>query len=724
MKIGIEKGLLAACLGALALVAAGCPAQDECGGCQDGETCDAASKACVSDKCVGKTCPAGLGCNPADGACGDLCAVLGTTCEAPATCNPATGQCVDKCAGVTCKATELCEPADGKCKLKCKSTTETYGGQRCGSDSSCDATSGECLKRCESNTKPRGQAECESGFKCKATSGQCVPLCDGIVCSYGGYCNEADGKCVPTGQPVPGRAGSACGADTDCTVANPAAGQEAQCVTNFRDVITFEGGYCMATCSPTQTQCPSGSKCLPGVGCLDTCAKDADCRSPGYRCQPLDENFYACFPVEACDKENPADCGTIGSNCEDSTDCVTGASCIPEKRLDQETGEENFTGFEGGYCAWAMRGTDKCPAGSTAVPLSESDQNYVYCLKTCRVGSLGANGCGLGESCLRASQTDANAGVCWFGSCAEDSACQTALCLPTNTQGCGKGQECNVPADAEVGTCKVADTCTSNADCEQGTPCVAGECFKSFCEPSLSRCLPDCTLDDGICPSGTTCNATSKRCERGCATDANCGASAYCKVTTAGQAGVCVGRCTANNEKDVCGTNVCNLTTGRCQPKCTEDANCGEGSYCGAGGRCAKRCDAPTDPVECPAEQSCDTTSGRCKERCTVETELDACGLGKFCRVSTGECVADCRNASVCGGEACAVHVEESLSFGRCGESCVSDANCGTGLTPESYRVKCLAGANAKRFCQRVACADASPCAGGDQCVEGFCKKP
>src|SRR5437870_4386156 len=67
MTNAVTKGFLAACLGAVALVATGCPAPEACGGpCPGDQACDTATNEC-KDLCAGKTCEAGLGCNAADG---------------------------------------------------------------------------------------------------------------------------------------------------------------------------------------------------------------------------------------------------------------------------------------------------------------------------------------------------------------------------------------------------------------------------------------------------------------------------------------------------------------------------------------------------------------------------------------------------------------------------------------------------------------------------------
>ncbi len=644
-------------------------------GCGASEDCNAATGKCeLASACKGVTCDAGKGCDKTSGICKNLCTAVANppTCTAPQVCNPTTGTCADLCAGVTCSAaTEACNPASGKCEAKCKPTT-------CSAEESCEPTTGACSKKCETETKPAGKPECAAGLKCKATTGECVTKCQDKVCPYAQWCDEATGACTG-GQPPAGYVGSACTGADDCTVPGRAVGQESRCFGAEED---FPNGYCTAQCSAT-VACPQGAFCLQNSICVDQCTKDADCRNaPEYHCLPLGEGQYGCFPAPQCTQANAADCSPVGGDCATDEDCKSGSRCLPEmddvtNAQGQPTGQKEYSGWDGGYCTWLKRATDSCPAGSVGVKASSTDSNFELCLKTCQLSDATGAGlnyavpgaCGLGEACIQLQQNSTE-GVCVppsvFGipSCVNDNDCQTATCTATDKQDCGNNQPCT------NGTCRRADKCTTNADCAQGTVCGSnGECFNNFCEPSIGQCVPDCTVVDTagdttgacagvscaagsvcsnaaggtcvvtICPTGTTCNAATKRCDRACTRDAQCGTNAVCED------GLCTAACTIHNEATVCGsTEVCGAG-GHCVPKCSSDGQCGANEYCAASGRCTANCVA--NAAACTSAQVCDAVVGsanygRCISKCTAVNELTVCGTDKFCQLSTGLCRADC----------------------------------------------------------------------------------
>lgn len=723
----LSQALVLAAFTVLATMGTGC-SSDPCDdvSCSAGQVCEAGE--CVADGpnlCEGKTCPTGTGCNPDTGNCMNLCSLpTAPTCNAPETCNPATGACVNKCAGVTCDSNTLaCNPQSGLCEAKCKPTT-------CPATHACVPDTGACVERCETTTKPTGQPECGAGLKCKTTTGACVPLCDGVACGYAQWCDDATGQCKG-GKSPEGRPGSACEDDADCGVPNAPAGMEFSCRESFPEFdLDMEDGYCTATCNQAMP-CPLGSECFGSAGCLDTCTKDTDCRD-GWRCNPIGGQVAICLPATACSAENPDDCSPIGGDCRESGDCVTGADCITEMSEERAndgsgTGVYSFSGFEDGYCLWAARTTDTCPAGTVQVPVGgDQDPTYAYCMTSCTTTGLGE--CGFGESCWNATQTG-TAGICWEAQCVSDRDCNFAPCTANNTNNCGEGQTCGTD-----GFCSTNDKCKTDADCGGALMCGAnGECTPWFCENASAVCLPhfdsataDAQLKAEYAQIGLVPDQAGSW-ERRCTIDDNCGNNAYCAPVTGQEYGVCERRCSVNNEADICGDEqVCNESTGKCQDKCTSNDECADGLVCDAGGHCATRCDADVNPTQCLPTQACDTDSGLCDARCTRANEATICGpKGKVCQTSTGMCVPSCHdNPSVCGDdEACSVTTGvNNTQIGYCGKECVTDSNCGNAPTGEA--LSCVGPAGA-RFCQFKACTEenaATVCGATQVCVDNSCR--
>lgn len=726
----LNRTLWGALAMAVAVFAAGCSGS-KCEGvtCSSSQTCSEDTGECVAvGLCAGVDCSKipNTGCDPASGACKNLCTQIANApkCTLPQVCVPTTGLCSDLCAGVACgDATTSCNPLNGKCEAKCKPAT-------CTPEQTCEPTTGACSNKCETDKKPAGKPECASGLKCKKTTGECVTLCDGVTCPYAQWCDDSTGLCKGGVAPA-GRPGAACTSAADCGITGSPEGQTFDCLTDFQGAITFPGGYCTATCSGTQA-CPQGSTCLGSLGCIDECTKDSDCRNaPQYRCLPLGQSKYGCFPAAQCTKADQTECAGVGGDCASDEDCISGATCETEMATDQQTGKTEYTGWDNGYCLWLKRKGDRCPAGSTSVPASQTDRNFEICLKDCplEANAIGQGlgtpaGCGLGESCLQLDQNNPTAGVCYQESCDTNTDCQMAACTAaTATDVCGKNQTCT------NGFCKTADFCNTDAECPKLTETlnskcdtVNHECFKTYCEPSLGQCLVDCTLVDAlgdtdgtcagvtcdtgslcskaaggkcisaVCPSGTTCNAQTRQCDRTCRTDLNCGTNAVC------EGGFCVATCTVHNEAKVCGASKVCGTNGHCQAKCAADADCGTEGLCNATtGRCTQKCNATVAPTACAATDLCGD-DGRCTAKCTMANEGTVCGASKFCQTSTGKCLANCAtDATICGAEKCSV--DTATNTGYCGFECNTNSNCGVAPGGQTLTCQAVAGSNVKR-CQ------------------------
>jgi hypothetical protein len=100
-------------------------------------------------------------------------------------------------------------------------------------------------------------------------------------------------------EPGEGEVGDPCTSVADCGD-YPATAR--QCMTDLMGFITFEGGYCSATCT-SATECGDGANCVNMMivsYCLKECDSNSDCRmSEHYECGELpyvgDGNTY-CIP--------------------------------------------------------------------------------------------------------------------------------------------------------------------------------------------------------------------------------------------------------------------------------------------------------------------------------------------------------------------------------------------------------------------------------------------
>lgn len=662
MNFRLGNALAALGVAFIMVTSAGC-SSDDCEGvsCSTGEVCEAGK--CVEEEnlCTGKVCPAGTGCNLENGNCANLCSLPSApTCTAPQQCEPTTGKCADLCAGVTCESDKLaCNPASGFCEQKCKPGT-------CGTGFECIATTGECVKFCETATKPTGKDECESGQKCQATSGKCVPLCDGVQCGYSEWCVPdlvaKKGKCE-FGKPADGRPGSACVDNADCFVEGAPSNQVFECRLSMPQLeMTYEDGYCSASCSQS-ISCPDGSLCFDGgIGCLDTCAGNKDCR-PGWMCGNVGQGESICVTTPEC--TDPNDCRGPGEDCIEDGQCGFGARCIAEV----EDGE--FTGFEGGFCLIVPVSAEDCPDGSTPVSLQSQSGDVIVCMKNCDPSLLGT--CGVGETCYELTGASGPAGGgCWEAMCSKD-------------------EHCNAGSFCELASA----TCMEDVNCKTATPAQ-----KAKFETKL----------------GLSCNQTTGRYERGCSDNDQCGTTAVCSDSK------CVTRCTLNNEKDVCDEGlVCHEASGLCEAPCNGDS-CDNDEICDGKGHCRAACDAPVNPLLCQSGQICGA-DGACVAACTKATENALCGTDKVCHISSGRCMASCHeDPTVCGDEACSVGVRGTATFGVCGRTCTNNDVCKTAPTGEALTCQ---GASGSKSCQFTACDDdtSSTACGAEQvCLAGSCR--
>ena len=214
----------------------------------------------------------------------------------------------------------------------------------------------------------------------------------------------------------------------------------------------------------------------------------------------------------------------------------------------------------------------------------------------------------------------------------------------TSDSACGAGSYCS-----DVG-CVVG--CTSTSTCPQGTVCTSGSClsptetlptphpgscqFNNECGAGFAcvnqNCVAQCSSSSStMCPTGTTCNATSGSC-----------------VTNP------VTMCTSNSE---CRNQMC--INGACHDACTMDSQCGTGRICRSG-----VCAVDTSPHPfCTNDSGCQPghpcRGGVCRTTCTTSNEcarLDVqfqdCVNG-YCETAN-EATSDCMTQSDCNaGQSC-----------------------------------------------------------------------
>lgn len=603
--------------------------------CQVGA--DGLARCVARDLCLGVTCEAGKGCDPATGLCTrDVSRCLTVVCGPGEECDPATGECgavVDRCAGVCCDTNELCNPATGDC-----------------APDLCD--------------DPEVSCQCGPSQRCEGLTGRCIDVpgpCG--VCATSQFCDLGTGRCVTieSGTPADGKVGAGCTSAADCGLS----GAEKFCISDGGLFGAMPGGMCSASCN--QVACPSGAGCINfGIGeiCLDLCLANTDCRD-GFECLAITANDTRryCFPRGATGSAcTGTECRPVGSACGADDECVRGATC----RL----------GLAGGYCIMAnCRNTD-----------CDDTRESCWCLGTgdCAGSTIAVGKCDLatpasvpgepdraqqecraGYSCfpLRATGTD---GYCFARACEADFDCRVT------------GDACAQDlCDAASGRCD--PKCTADADCRGDRACdtSTGRCFTP-CRLATDNCGPD-----GVCDTNLA-SATARRCVRRCVNDVTCEGSEYCD----GDSGRCVPKCAVDSQ--CTGGRVCNRE-GRCQAPCDADADCAGASYCEAG-RCLPKCSGQSG---CSFGEACHAESGRCFRDLTQTLVGGACHQDGDCGLLHATCLTGgqypggyctalgCSAQEPCGSGAACVGDDEDA---RCLKSCRPDVegDCRTGYACEA----------------------------------------
>jgi len=289
-------------------------------------------------------------------------------------------------------------------------------------------------------TDPCGNScgTCTAPETCNA-SGQCVGLCESAQCNGGETCDEADGLCRCTETSCP--SGKVCSPGLRCV---------------------DEGGPCATkVCAdPTLPECnPTSGECECRAAPADSCGQGQQCVSGA--CQAVSKcDGVACNDGETCDEADGA-CKCTETSCPSGQVCSPGLRCVDE----------------GGPCA-----TKVC-----------SDPTLPECNPTsgeCECRASPTDSCGQGQRCVS-------------GACQAVSKCDGVTC--------DDGETC----DQADGVCKCSETscpsgkvCSPNQKCvDDSSPCATKTCTGTtpFCEPVSGEC--QCVASPDSCGNGLHCVA-------------------------------------------------------------------------------------------------------------------------------------------------------------------------------------------------------------------------
>ena len=274
-------------------------------------------------------------------------------------------------------------------------------------------------------------------------------------------------------------------------------------------------------------------------------------------------------------------------------------------------------------------------------------------------------------------------------------------CVPSlSPVTCGEGtilvdSVCVVTANP-ISTGGFGDPCTSDANCGTGTYCntVLGLCGLTaggMCNPAYGGGIGPHPITNqyaiptgGTCPSGylvigggggTECCATWSNCtatQDCCLSDSDCTGGTSCDGPSPGYPGRCV-------------------LVGGFGDACASDANCGTGTYCNtvlglcgltAGGMCNPAYGGGIGPHPI-TNQYAVPTGDTCPSGYLViggGGGTECCATWSNCTATLDCCLSDgdCTGGKTCDGPSPG-YPGRCVSVGSFGDTCASDANCGTG---------------------------------------------
>lgn len=465
----------------------------------------------------------------AQGICKVACSedsIEGLTGACPAGKYCLQGVCVtDVCVGVTCPANAQCTIKDGIANCVCGSSLHLDGDLCCQANASnksgacvCDAgyhlDQGACVPDAGNKCDPNPCA-LQSGHKtaCVADTSaqgyQCV--CAENYVDQSGTCTLSKATTCPgtlqclAGYCIGDPSSQTCLTDADCKEFNPDPGFQPTCNAEAA------GGICLGCFAASD--CPGNAQCMSGLGegiCALMCLSDNDCP------------FGTCYSNGYCGQRR----------CDSNADCFTGTLCLDGMCRRIPCLEVNCSATNpNGACPNTNEAClgGKCVSSCTPNPCTGLNQS------TCVMAS-GKPSC----PCESGTAKDAN-GVCapvTQATCPNAMTCQSTYCVDRSTYlfACGVSADCGggamaCSASSPTGRCV---NCFDDGDC----PLNAEKCFGTIPTDPLSTgyCLHPCLSD-------TDCNPASKckngYCgTRDCTKGADCGANFGCFPSSSG-GGIC-----------------------------------------------------------------------------------------------------------------------------------------------------------------------------------------
>ena len=453
------------------------PNDDICGDYSSGCVCDGAfvwnsdSNSCDFYCSSNYDCP-GQVCRTSSGDCVDC--VYDSDCGSGQVCTDNKCETADLCASVNCTGGQTCNASTGECE--CPSGQILSDGQCEQADCSnggiiCSGSTPVCAENGQC-VQCLVKGDCDGDKECINNICEVVDACKNVTCEGGKEC--VDGVCVcPSGKID----NNGICEGPDCANGGiSCSGSTPVCAENGQCVECTSNSHCSGgkECSGNVCKCPSSKPYLSGSTCVE-CTSDSQC-SGGKECSGN---------VCKCPSSKPYLSGSTCVECTSDSQCSDGKKCISNFC-------QTVDACEGITCA----GGKTCVNGDCICPSGQIDNS----------GTCEAPDC-------------ANGGV----TCTGGKVCQNKVCVCPSDKPYESGGKCV--------------ECSTNSHCSNGKTCQSGICacpsgqsiFNGICE------IPNCVNGGVTCPSGQTCNSTTKLCEavETCRTQAE--AKGYKLVETASE---------------------------------------------------------------------------------------------------------------------------------------------------------------------------------------------
>lgn len=318
--------------------------------------------------------------------------------------------------------------------------------------------------------------------------------------------------------------------------------------------------------------------------------------------------------------------------------------------------------------------------------------------------------------------SDVSADPCIGVSCSSEQECCNGTCVDTSSDPmncshcgaiCGAGEIC------ALGLCQCgADQAQGRPVCDEGEACCGDECVDvSFDSRHCGGC-------DQVCDSSNTlCVAGECVCEVGYRT---CGMDPLCETdigSSDAHCGVCDNACDATSECNFglcsCGLSLCEMNEACCDIDGMGETLCVNINE--SAGHCGD-CNAP-----CPAGFEC--TDGLCTCNGLTCDQGDVCCNGACVPGGTCSCGgATCEVNEACCSDACIDTSIDDANCGMCGETCLMDQHCESGLCQCNNPLE-----NCGDVCVHPATYETDPnncglcgnaCDAGQICCQGMCIDP